>query len=77
MLNLLKKEGMEHEVTIDSAGILSYHKGELPDSRMLAHSAKRGYNLFHLSRPVVTDDFERFYLILGMDARNIDDLKDR
>ena len=77
MLNLLKKEGMENEVTIDSAGILSYHKGELPDSRMRAHAAKRGYDLVHRSRPVVTDDFERFDLILGMDDRNIDDLKDR
>ncbi len=68
---------MDKNVEIDSAGILAYHQGELPDSRMRAHAAKRGYNLVHRSRPVVTDDFERFDLILGMDDRNIDDLKDR
>ena len=77
MLSLLKKAGMNKNVEIDSAGILAYHQGELPDSRMRAHAAKRGYNLVHRSRPVVTDDFERFDLILGMDDRNIDDLKDR
>ena len=68
---------MDKNVEIDSAGILAYHQGELPDSRMRAHAAKRGYNLVHRSRPVVTDDFERFDLILGMDDRNIDDLNDR
>ena len=77
MLKLLKEAGLENEVIIDSAGILGYHKGELPDSRMRAHAAKRGYNLVHRSRPVVTDDFFEFDLILGMDDRNISDLYDK
>lgn len=77
MRKLLEESGMENEIEIDSAGILSCHKGELPDSRMRAHAAKRGYDLVHRSRPVVTDDFYHFDLILGMDDRNIDDLKDR
>ena len=77
MLHLLKEAGMEKEVMIDSAGMLSYHQGELPDSRMRAHAAKRGYNLVHRSRPVTTDDFDKFDLILGMDDRNIDDLRDK
>ena len=46
MLHLLKEAGLEEEFVIDSAGILSYHQGELPDSRMRAHAARRGYNLF-------------------------------
>ena len=69
--------GREDEFVIDSAGILSYHQGELPDSRMCAHAARRGYNLTHRSRPVRTDDFYNFDLIIGMDDRNIDDLKER
>lgn len=44
---------------------------------MRAHAARRGYNLTHLSRPVRTEDFYNFDLIIGMDDRNIDDLKDR
>ena len=47
------------------------------DSRMRAHAARRGYDLTHRSRPVCTDDFYDFDLIIGMDDRNIDDLKDR
>jgi len=77
MRHLAEEAGRGDEFLIDSAGILSYHRGELPDSRMRAHAARRGYNLTHRSRPVSTEDFYRFDLIIGMDDRNIDDLKDR
>lgn len=77
MLHLLEKAGLEKEFVVDSAGILSYHQGELPDSRMRAHAIRRGYNLVHRSRPVCTEDFYNFDLIIGMDDRNIDDLNDR
>ena len=77
MKQLIEQAGREDEFIIDSAGILSYHQGELPDSRMRAHDTRRGYDLTHRSRPVCTDDFYDFDLIIGMDDRNIDDLKDR
>ena len=70
MKQLIEQAGREDEFIIDSAG-------ELPDSRMRAHAARRGYDLTHRSRPVCTDDFYDFDLIIGMDDRNIDDLKDR
>ena len=38
MRTLIKKKGLEHEIEVDSAGILSYHRGELPDSRMRMHA---------------------------------------
>ncbi|MCD8164722.1 MAG: low molecular weight phosphotyrosine protein phosphatase [Bacteroides sp.] len=75
MEELLRKEGLEGVIEIDSAGILGYHQGELPDSRMRQHAAHRGYNLTHRSRPVNSRDFEEFDLILGMDDRNIEDLR--
>ena len=62
MLHLIKEAGLEKEFVIDSAGILAYHQGELPDSRM---------------RPVCTEDFYNFDLIIGMDDRNMDDLKEK
>ena len=77
MLHLIEEAGLEKEFVIDSAGILSYHQGELPDSRMRAHAARRGYQLVHRSRPVRTEDFYNFDLIIGMDDRNIDDLKEK
>lgn len=77
MKHLVKEAGLEREFEIDSAGILSYHRGELPDPRMRAHASRRGYTLDHRSRPVCTDDFLHFDLIIGMDDRNLDDLRDR
>ena len=77
MKHLVEEAGRADEFLIDSAGILSYHQGELPDSRMRAHAARRGYNLTHLSRPVRTEDFYNFDLIIGMDDRNIEDLIER
>jgi protein-tyrosine phosphatase len=77
MRTLLQRDGLDKAVEVDSAGILSYHQGELPDSRMRMHAARRGYQLTHRSRPVCTDDFFDFDLILGMDDHNIQDLKER
>ena len=77
MKHLLEESGLGTEFVVDSAGISSYHQGELPDSRMRAHAIRRGYELTHRSRSVRTEDFYNFDLIIGMDDRNIDDLKDR
>lgn len=67
--------GRAAEFELDSAGLSSYHRGELPDSRMRMHASRRGYNLTHFSRPVCTDDFYDFDLILAMDDHNIEGLK--
>lgn len=77
MRTILKRAGMEKEIKVDSAGLINYHEGELPDSRMRMHAARRGYNLSHRSRPVRTDDFYDFDMIIGMDDRNIQELKER
>ena len=77
MRTLVKQAGLDQEIEIDSAGILNYHQGELPDSRMRMHAARRGYELTHRSRPVCTGDFFEFDWLIGMDDRNIQDLKDR
>lgn len=77
MRTLVKQAGLEQKIEMDSAGILNYHQGELPDSRMRMHASRRGYELTHRSRPVCTDDFFEFDWLIGMDDRNIQDLKDR
>lgn len=77
MRTFIRRKGLEDQIEVDSAGILNYHQGELPDSRMRMHASRRGYNLTHRSRPVCTADFWDFDLIIGMDDRNIQDLKDR
>lgn len=75
MKKLVKERGLEDRFYIDSAGLLDYHEGELPDSRMRAHASTRGYNLNSLSRPVKCNDFFDFDLIIGMDDYNISNLK--
>lgn len=60
---------------IDSAGLIDYHEGELPDARMRRVALKHGYTLTHHSRPVVSADFEKFDWIVAMDLRNREKLE--
>lgn len=72
---LLQKVKLSENIEVDSAGTYGGHAGELPDSRMRAHAACRGYKLTHRSRQIKWDDFEKFDLILGMDDTNISNLQ--
>ncbi len=70
------KNGLEKEVSCDSAGIAAYHEGEPADYRMRQFAQKRGYRLTSISRPVNPKlDFDRFEYIIGMDRQNVRDLK--
>ena len=72
---IAERENVIQLFEIDSAGLLSYHQGELPDSRMRMHASKRNYQLTHRSRQFTNSDFERFDMIIGMDDSNIAGLK--
>lgn len=75
MRTYIRKAGLEHEIEVDSAGLSSYHQGELPDVRMRMHAMQRGYNLTHRSRPVVKSDFSSFDMIVAMDHSNVSKLE--
>lgn len=63
--------GLASHITVDSAGTHSYHVGEPPDERAQQHAALRGYDLSaQRARRLVAQDFERFDLVLVMDAAN-------
>ncbi len=64
MKKMCADRGLDWE--IDSAGLIDYHKGELPDPRMMTTAERHGYRLTHRSRPVETADFEKFDYIIGM-----------
>ncbi len=55
---------------IDSAGTGDWHTGDLPDKRMRIHAIRRGYDLTHRARQISSGDFDRFDLIIPMDASN-------
>lgn len=63
------------EFFIDSAGIGSWHEGQLPDRRMREHGARRGYNISSRARQIKPADFARFDYIFGMDHENMADLR--
>ncbi|MBR4312011.1 MAG: low molecular weight phosphotyrosine protein phosphatase [Bacteroidaceae bacterium] len=71
MRTVLRREGLDKAIEVDSAGLISYHQGEQADPRMRAHASRRGYHITHLSRPVRMSDFEDFDLVIGMDDSNI------
>lgn len=64
----------ENEVRIDSAGIGSWHEGQLPDRRMRSHGCDRGYDISSRARQIRREDFDRFDFIIGMDHENVADL---
>lgn len=77
MKKLARQAGLDNRLEIDSAGLIGYHEGEQADPRMRAHAARRGYVLDSISRPVRPVDFYDFDLIIGMDDRNVEELKRR
>ena len=59
----------------DSAGTGGWHRGEPPDRRAIAAARRNGVDIAHLrARQVRPEDFERFDLILALDADNLADL---
>src|SRR4029077_13483219 len=69
---LAAREAPELLLEVDSAGTAAYHVGEPPDTRTRAAASRRGYSLEALrARVVEPGDFERFDLILAMDADNL------
>lgn len=74
MRTLLRKEGLESEISCDSAGTLGYHEGEGPDSRMITAGRKRGFQIAGSSRPIIKKDIKEFDLIITMDNQNYENV---
>ncbi len=67
---LVRDEGLEGEVEIDSAGTGGWHVGESPDTRAAEAARRRGIELDGSARQFAAADFDRFDLILAMDTEN-------
>jgi low molecular weight protein-tyrosine phosphatase len=74
MRRLLREEGLEDAVTLDSAGTGGWHAGAPPDERAVAAARARGTTLDGEARAVTAADFDRFDLLLAMDRENERDL---
>jgi protein-tyrosine phosphatase len=74
MRALVREEGLEDEIVIDSAGTGDWHAGDPPDRRATAAAASRGVVLEGRARQIKPADFEDFDLLLAMDTSNYEDL---
>ena len=74
MKHLVAERGLEDEFLIDSAGIGSWHVGQLSDYRMRQCGQRHGYNFDHRARQFSSMDFDRFDFIAVMDQENYHDV---
>jgi protein-tyrosine phosphatase len=70
MRALLRAEGLEQDVEIESAGTGGWHAGSAPDERAVAAARSRDIVVEGEARQVTAEDFERFDLLLAMDRDN-------
>jgi protein-tyrosine phosphatase len=76
MRRLVREEGLEDRIEIDSAGTGGWHVGAPPDARATETARRRGTTLEGAARRFdPSEDFDRFDLIVAMDAENRRDLE--
>jgi protein-tyrosine phosphatase len=69
--NVLRREGLEEEVFVDSAGTGNWHVGSPPDTRAQRSAGLRGLDLgAQLARQISAEDCGVFDYILTMDEEN-------
>jgi protein-tyrosine phosphatase len=71
MRHLLREQGLEAEIQIDSAGTGSWHVGHPPDERATEAARRRGIALEGAARTVRPSDFEDYDLLLAADRENL------
>ncbi|WP_195758334.1 low molecular weight protein-tyrosine-phosphatase [Kangiella sp. HZ709] len=73
----LKQHSLDGDFHLDSAAIKGYHVGKSPDKRAMMMAKINEYDISNLrAREITVSDFEKFDLIIGMDKKNIESLKD-
>lgn len=70
MRHLIQQHGLSSRIQVASAAIGPWHVGELPDSRMRRHAARRGYQLNSRGQQFDASYFDRFDYIVVMDEDN-------
>lgn len=74
--DLVKREGLEGKVKVDSAGTGDWHVGKPPHEGTTTILQQYKIDSEGLkARQISTEDFNDFQYIIGMDANNIDNIK--
>ena len=69
----IEEEGLDVEV--DSSGIGSWHVGDAADHRTVAELRRAGYRSAHIARQFELDWFDRYDLIIALDAGHLRELR--
>lgn len=71
--DMVRKEGLDKKILVDSAGTGDWHVDEPPDGRMIMHAKKRGYDLSDLVGRQISAPFDlkNYDYILTMDNSNL------
>ncbi|WP_077624324.1 low molecular weight protein-tyrosine-phosphatase [Sediminibacillus massiliensis] len=74
--DMVKKQGLENKIAIDSAGIGHWHIGELPHegTRKQLDQVSISYEGI-TARKIVEEDWDNFNYIIAMDENNMEDLR--
>lgn len=68
---VLRREGLEDEVSVDSAGTGAWHVGSPPDERALSAASLRGVDISsQRARRITPEDCQNFDYVLTMDEEN-------
>lgn len=74
--DLVRREGLQDKIVVDSAGTGSWHVGEPPHRGTLRILKNKGISTDGMkARQIVPEDGEKFHYILAMDRQNLRDLK--
>lgn len=72
--HLVKEEGLDGRIRVDSAGTGGWHVGEPPDLRSVRTAAAHGVTLTGTARQLRLEDLQRFDYVVAMDRSNLEEL---
>jgi protein-tyrosine phosphatase len=72
---LLREEGLDDHIRVDSAGTGGWHVGESPDIRSIRTAAGHGVTLTGSAQQLQSEDFRKFDYIVAMDRSNLENIE--
>ncbi|XP_061388780.1 low molecular weight phosphotyrosine protein phosphatase 2-like [Musca vetustissima] len=75
MRKALQRRGFDKEWLVDSAALVGYHSGSLPEERVLNVLQQHGIHYDKEARVINSQDFQECDYIFGMDMDNVAELR--
>ncbi|XP_073815880.1 low molecular weight phosphotyrosine protein phosphatase 2-like isoform X2 [Musca autumnalis] len=75
MRKIFQRRGVDKEWVVDSAALVGYHSGSLPEERALNVLENHGIHYDKEARVIQPKDFTECDYIFGMDSDNVAELK--